>query len=61
MLEDLDGNRFNGIYFRQDFTSNTNYFLPGWSNLRQMLAAAGKNLNAQLIFQHSDLLTDPRL
>lgn len=42
----LSGNRFYGIDFRQDFASDTNYFLPCWRYLRQVLAASGKNLNA---------------
>ncbi|MGT8960364.1 hypothetical protein ACVV4I_20520 [Escherichia coli] len=38
----LSGDRFYGIDFRQNFTSDTNYFLSCWRYLRQVLAASGK-------------------
>ncbi|MNN30414.1 hypothetical protein D3C81_1440620 [compost metagenome] len=55
------GNGFNCINLRQHFAGDTNNLLTGRSDLRQMLTAAGKNLNTQFIFQHTHLLTDAGL
>ena len=45
----------------ENFTGDTNNFLPGRCDLGQMLATTVKNLYSQLIFQHPDLFADARL
>ncbi|VTM54973.1 Uncharacterised protein [Klebsiella pneumoniae] len=57
----LSGDRFDGIDFRQHFAGDADDLLPGRRHLGKCLPAAGKDLNAQLILQHADLLTDTRL
>lgn len=57
----LSGHRFNRIHLRQYFASDADDLLARRSNLGQMFAAAGENLNSQLIFQHANLLADARL
>ncbi len=57
----LAGDRLNGIDFGKHLTRNTNNLLTCGRHLSQMLTTAGENLDAKLIFQHPNLLADPRL
>jgi hypothetical protein len=53
--------RFDRIDLRQDLASDAYDLLACGRDLGQMFAAAGENLNSQLILQHANLLADARL
>ncbi len=60
-IAELLRNLFNAFNFAQNFASHLQNGLASRSDAGKVLAAAGKNLNPQLILQQTDLLTDARL
>ena len=61
LVAELLGNFFDALYPAQDFSRLANDNLAARSDAGQVLAAAGKYFQPQLVFQQADLLGNPRL
>ena len=61
LISELLRHLFDTVDLTQDLARFFDDLLTRWRNVRKMFAATGKNLDAKLIFEQSNLLADPRL